>query len=339
MRAVTPALALLAALIVLAACTSSTSTRSPAAVPVGPAPPAALPGGTAPGATNDPSAASCGNPTASLRPKSGPPRAADYATDGSLARILSQGYLTVGIDQSAYPFSYADVADHNRLKGFDIDLVREIAADLFGDPDPNRLRFRVVPNSIREQAVARGQVDIVAKSVTVNCRRRTVVDFSSIYYESGQRVLVLRDSPAAAGDHSKGLTGLPSGTRVCTVAGTTAADAVRATKSLIPVTGDTWADCLIHIQQGQADGAVGDDTIMVGLQAQDRFVELVGPKLTREPYGLEIAKNNPDLVRFVNASLERIRRDGTWLRLYETYVARFIPGAEAATAPEAVYQD
>ncbi|MEU0937935.1 transporter substrate-binding domain-containing protein [Embleya sp. NPDC005971] len=334
-----PPLSLLAVLVLLVSCTSATSASRPAAAPTGAVPTTVAPGGpTGPGTASVP-AASCSDPLASLRPRSGPPRATDYASDGSLAHILRQGFLTVGIDQSSYPFSYADVADHNRLKGFDIDLVREIAADLFGSTDPSRLHFRVLPNNIREQSVANGDVDIVAKSVTVNCGRRALVDFSSVYYESGQRTLVVRDSPAAAADHAKGLIGLPSGTRVCTVAGTTSAEAVRATRGLAPVTGETWADCLVRIQQGQADAAVGDDTIMAGLQAQDRFVQLVGPKLTREPYGLEIAKTRPDLVRFVNASLERIRQDGTWSRLYETYVARYIPESGPVTAPVAVYRD
>lgn len=331
------------ALIVLAALTSCTSARSttsdaPAASPTGRPDAGATAPGFAPGGGTEPPAA-CGNPTASLRPASGPPRAADYRTDGSLTRILERGYLIVGIDQSAYPFGYADVTDHNRLKGFDVDLVREITADLFGGNDPDRLRFRVVPNNIREQSVADGTVDMVAKSVTVNCRRRAVVDFSSIYYESGQRVLIVDDTPAAGADHTKGLAGLPSGTRVCTVGGTTAADAVHATRGLVDVTGDNWTDCLVRIQQGQADAAVGDDTVMAGLQAQDRFIRMVGPKLTREPYGLEIAKGRPDLVRFVNASLERIRRDGTWRRLFDTYLGRYIPESGDATAPEAEYRD
>jgi len=282
----------------------------------------------------------CGDPTASLRPKPGPPRASDYAGDGSLASLLRRGHLTVGIDQSAYPFGYADVID-NQLKGFDIDLVREIAEDLFGGDDPGHLRFRVLPNSIREQAVARGDVDLVAKSVTINCARRATVDFSSTYFESGQRILVLTGTPAAEADHTGGLAALPKSTRMCTVAHTTAAANVVATPGLVSVTGDTWNDCLVHLQQGGADAAVGDDTIMLGLHAQDRHTELVGEKLTHEPYGLEIAKDRPDLVRFVNASLERIRTDGTWLRLYNTHLAPHLPPTSSTppTIPTATYRD
>ncbi|WP_406288457.1 transporter substrate-binding domain-containing protein [Embleya sp. NBC_00896] len=333
-RAPGSAVAVLAALsVVLVSCTPTH--RSAA----GPTDPAAAPGaqGTAAAAPTTSPVASCGEPTASLRPRPGPPDAADYTADGSLARILARGYLTIGIDQSAYPFSYADAVD-NSLQGFDIDLVREIAKDLFGSADSSRLRFRVVPNAVREQSVANGVVDIVAKSVTINCRRRAVVDFSSTYYAAGQRVLVLRGTPADAADHTRGLAGLPPGTRMCTVGGTTAAENVRATRGLVDVSGDTWADCLVRIQQGAADAAVGDDTIMVGLQAQDRYLRLVGPKLSHEPYGLEIAKEHPDLVRFVNASLQRVRADGTWTRLYDTHLARFLP-ADDRVVPQAVYAD
>jgi polar amino acid transport system substrate-binding protein len=324
--------ALVAGLALTAACTSSSrSTAEPSGPPiaVASAPPAVSPATSVP---------PCGDPTASLRPDSGPPRAADYTTDGSLAELLRKGFLTVGIDQSSFPFGYADVLD-NELKGFDVDLAREVATDLFGGADPEHLRFRVLTNSIREQEVALGKVDLVAKSVTINCERRATVDFSSTYYEAGQRVLVLKNTPAAKVDHSRGLAALPKGTRMCTVAHTTAAANVAATPGLVNVDGENWNDCLVRLQQGGADASVGDDTIMLGLHAQDRDTELVGDKLSYEPYGLEISKNRPDLVRFVNASLQRIRQDGTWLDLFNTYLAPHLPTTTIPKIPPATYRD
>nr|WP_237535693.1 transporter substrate-binding domain-containing protein [Streptomyces sp. SID3343] len=326
------AAALVAALTLTAACTSSShsvaeSTPSAVTTPSSPTT-----------ASASASVAPCGEPTASLRPAPGPPRAADYTRDGSLAQLQRKGYLTVGIDQSSYPFGYADVLD-NELRGFDIDLVREIAKDLFGGADPEHLRFRVLPNAIREQSVADGDVDLVAKSVTINCERRAKVDFSSTYYEAGQQVLVLTNTPAAAVDHRGGLGALPKGTRMCTVAKTTAATSVAATPGLVNVNGENWNDCLIRLQQGGADASVGDDTIMLGLHAQDPHTELVGDKLSYEPYGLEISKDRPDLVRFVNASLQRIRQDGTWLALFDTYLAPYVSSQAQRTPPPAAYRD
>jgi polar amino acid transport system substrate-binding protein len=324
------AAALVAALALTAACTSSShSTAEPSRPAITVSAPTVPPSKEVP---------PCGDPTASLRPAPGPPRAADYTQDGSLADLLRKGYLTVGIDQSAYPFGYADVLD-NELKGFDIDLAREVAKDLFGAADPEHLRFRVLPNAIREQSVIQEDVDFVAKSVTINCERRAVVDFSSTYYEAGQQVLALANTPAAKADPRGGLAALPKGTRMCTVSHTTAATSVAATPGLINVDGDNWNDCLVRLQQGGADASVGDDTIMLGLHAQDHHTQFVGDKFTYEPYGLEISKARPDLVRFVNASLQRIRQDGTWSALFNAYVAPHLPPSTIPKIPSATYRD
>ena len=58
------------------------------------------------------------------------------------------------------------------------------------------------------------------------------------------------------------------------------------------------------MQQGRADAVVSDDTLLVGLAAQDPNLELVGEALTEEPYGIGVNQDNVDLVQFVNGVLE-----------------------------------
>ena len=55
-----------------------------------------------------------------------------------------------------------------------------------------------------------------------------------------------------------------------------------------------------------------------------------------EPYGVVKNKSNDDLVRFVNATLERVRTDGTWMRLYDTWL-RLVGPTDGAPAPS--YRD
>jgi polar amino acid transport system substrate-binding protein len=263
----------------------------------------------------------CPDVTKSLRPTGTLPAPTALPAGSTMRAIRDRGFLVVGIDQSTYPFGYVDPVD-NELRGFDIDLLRAVAQAIFGNADADHLQFRVLANKDRAIAVARGDVDIVAETMTINCERRQSVDFSSVYFVAGQRILVQKDGKAENADYSKGLAGLPSSARVCSVPGSTSIVelAKRVPKERI-VEGDTWADCLVKLQQGQAEAITTDDTILAGLKTQDPyFTQVVGEPITYEPYGMAIAQNRPDLVRFVNALLEQMREDGRWQDLYRTYL-------------------
>jgi len=77
-------------------------------------------------------------------------------------------------------------------------------------------------------------------------------------------------------------------------------------------------------------------SILAGMAVQDPNLRIVGPSLEPEPYGIGINKAQDDLVRAVNASLERIRRDGTWLTLYRKWLNVLGP---APRPPEPKYRD
>jgi polar amino acid transport system substrate-binding protein len=120
---------------------------------------------------------------------------------------------------------------------------------------------------------------------------------------------------------------------VCAVSGTTSLSALFALNprpKLFSAT--TWTDCLVMLQQGQVDAISTDDVVLSGLALQDPNVEVVGPSIAVEPYGIGIKKENTDLVRFVNGVLEQIRDDGTWQQFYEARLRTLgpSPGPPAA---------
>ena len=86
------------------------------------------------------------------------------------------------------------------------------------------------------------------------------------------------------------------GQKVCA---TTESDslAVIAANKAIPVPVTYWTDCLVLLQQGDVAAISTDDSILDGLEAQDPWTKLTGPRLTDEPYGLAISKQHPDFVR------------------------------------------
>lgn len=316
------AIAVLAAAMSVAACGSSSAPPPSASI----APVEVRPAG-AQEVTEMPAArrADCDR-EASLRP--GPLPAPGAMPPGSpMAAIADRGRLVVGVDQNTYLFGYRNPAT-GRLEGFDIDVAREIARRIFGDPD--RVDLRVVDASQRESALESGQVDMVVRTYSITCERKENVAFSTVYYYANQRIL----APNGSGIDSAAAL---AGKRVCAVSGTTSLSALFALDPRPTLVGaKTWTDCLLMLQQGQVDAISTDDAVLAGLKAQDPTVELVGPSLGVEPYGVGIKKGEDDLVRFVNGALEQMRVDGTWQRLYDTWLSGLGP---SPGPPAARYQD
>ena len=269
-----------------------------------------------PARTAAPAATSC-DPTASLRP-SGPPR----VIPGSfMARIRARGYLIAGVDQSTYHFGYLNPRN-GKIEGFDIDMVHAVAAAIFGDPD--KVQFKAISDAQRIPDVRSGAVDIVAHTMTINCERLQQVDFSTVYFDAGQRVLVEANSPA------RSLADL-GGKRVCATKGSTSIANIRAAPSHpVPVPVPFWTDCLVLLQQGGVAAISTDDSILDGLAAQDPWTKIVGPRFTSEPYGLAISKQHPDFVQFVNAVLQRLRANGQWAASYAHWVGTPVPAPPPA---------
>lgn len=257
--------------------------------------------------------------TASLRPSAG----VGPATEA----IRRRGRLIVGIDQNTNPLSFRDPVT-GELEGFSVDLSREIARDLLGDP--GKVDFRLLTEPDRIPAVRDRAVDILTKATSVTCPRAEQIAFSTVYFEGHQRLLV----PRGSGVH--GPADL-AGKRVCSgLATTSIATVARAIPTAVVVGVQNFDDCLVALQQGQVDAASTDDSLLVGMAAQDPNLEIVGPSLESEPYGIGVNKSQPDLVRAVNAALERIRRDGTWVSLYRKWFGLLGP---APNPPRPKYRD
>jgi polar amino acid transport system substrate-binding protein len=259
--------------------------------------------------------ATCNPKASSLRP-AGPPQ----VTSGSfMAKIRARGYLIAGVDQSTYHFGFLNPLD-GQIEGFDIDMIRAVAQAIFGNPD--KVRFKAISDAQRIPDVTSGAVDIVAHTMTITCARLQQVDFSTVYFDAAQRVLVLKNSAATD------LAGL-AGQKVCATIGSDSLAVISAAKATA-VAVPYWTDCLVLLQQGDVAAISTDDSILSGLAAQDPWTKLIGPRLTDEPYGLAISRQHPDFVRFVNAVLAQLRTNGRWAASYAHWVGTPVPAPPPA---------
>ncbi|GAA1552052.1 glutamate ABC transporter substrate-binding protein [Kribbella lupini] len=217
------------------------------------------------------------------------------------------------------------------IEGFDIDMVREVARAIFGDPNKVELVVISSPQRIPVLQNKASKIDIVARNMTINCARWQQIAFSAEYYRSGQKTLVQRDSPA------KSLADL-SGKTVCAPAGSTSLDNLNKYKDrgVKAITADTDTGCLVLFQQGKADGITGDDTVLAGEAAQDPYARIIpNERISDEPYGLGIPRGNIDFVKFVNGVLAQMKADGRWKASYDKWLAPTLGPAPAP--PVALY--
>ncbi|MEV0895596.1 transporter substrate-binding domain-containing protein [Actinoplanes sp. NPDC049802] len=275
-----------------------------------------------------PSAAPAPNcdPRASLRPRGTLPAPGAMPSGTSMARIAANGRLVVGIDQNAYLFGFRD-PESGELVGFEIDMAREVARAIFGDP--GKVQFRAITTADRIPVLQRREVDMVIRTMTMTCERWQQVAFSTEYIASRQRLLVRK------GEGIKDFADLGN-RKVCATRGSTSIRTIAAQPSKpVPVSTDSTLDCLVLLQQRQVDAVSTIDILLAGLAAQDPTTEVIGAPVSDEPAGIGIPKENEDMVRFVNGVLEKMRADGTWTRVYDKWLrSRLGP----ASPPVAVYR-
>ncbi len=293
----------LAAAVVLAGCGQTAPVATVPGVTLAPPTPAGMEE-AAPEAVQIPEPES--DCTASLRPFQTKGEAQD-----AVANIRNRGRLIVGLDIGSNLFSFRDPIT-GEITGFDVDIAGEVARDIFGTP--SQVEYRILSSAGRISALQNDQVDIVVKTMSITCDRKEKVNFSTVYLSANQRILAPRDSAISQASDL-------GGKRVCAVTGTTSLQRIQQI-SPPPVIVEvvTWADCLVALQQRQVDAVSTDDSILAGLVSQDPYLHIVGPSMAKEPYGIGINKENTGLVRFVNGTLERIRRDGTWNTLYRKWL-------------------
>ncbi|MEU5168548.1 glutamate ABC transporter substrate-binding protein [Streptomyces mutomycini] len=274
------------------------------------------------------------------------PEASVPASDAdgpSIEKIKQRGKLIAGVDQNSFQWGYRN-PESRTLEGFDIDLVRAIAEDILGDRDA--VIFRAIPTNQRIAALEHDKVDVVVRTMTINCERAGQVAFSTAYFQAGQQVLAPKESSIEGYDKSL------KGKRVCTAEGSTAYDALNEDsfgavfrdehdetgldEDLLTV--PNQLDCLVRLQLGEVDAVVTDNALAAGQAAQDPAVELKGDKpFTTEYYGVAAKLGADDLVARVNHVLDDYRRggdDSPWMTSYREWLATGLPGITGPPAPK-----
>jgi glutamate transport system substrate-binding protein len=210
------------------------------------------------------------------------------------------------------PFGFKN-PQSGEVEGFDVDMGRFIAEELGVEP-----KFIEAISDNRIPFLEKGTVDLILSTMTINAERDTEIDFSEPYYIAQGRILVPK------GSDIMGLKDL-AGNSVCTALGSTYEETIReqapdADLKLV----DTYSECLELLQNKAIDAISTDDVILTGMIIQDDTLQMVGDRLTTEPYGVGIKEGDSQLKRFVDRVLRQVEEDGRWEETYQKWVGRHI---------------
>ncbi|MGW6738159.1 glutamate ABC transporter substrate-binding protein [Streptomyces sp. NPDC055013] len=194
------------------------------------------------------------------------------------------------------------------FSGFDVDVATYVAKELGYEPD--QIEFVETKSADRENALARGDVKLIAATYSITDERKEKVDFAGPYLLAHQDLLVKTDSDISEA------TDL-NGKNLCSVTGSTSAQNVKkdfAPKANLKETGG-YSECIAGLQSGSVDALTTDDSILAGYAAQEQYkgkFKLAGLKLSNENYGIGVKKGDTETVNKVNAALEKMVQDKSW---------------------------
>jgi polar amino acid transport system substrate-binding protein len=171
-----------------------------------------------------------------------------------------------------------------------------------------------VTTPAREPALTSDRVDMVIATFTYTVDRDTRIDFSRAYYKATGRLLVANSAPN---------TYLPqlAGKTISTTTGSIYDRWVKnCFKDTKVVATDGFTNALLEFRNGRADALMWDDTVLVGVAAQDRSLKLTSDKFLALPYGIGIKQGNTALKRWIDSRLEVMRKRDTFVKILKDQI-------------------
>lgn len=232
------------------------------------------------------------------------------ATVGGVA-LVKKGQLTTCTNLPYPPFQ---LEQNGQVVGFDIDLVGLVAKELGVPQKVIDTPFETIKGGA---ALNAGKCDVAAAGMSIKPERAKFIDFSIPYFNAAQALMASRESGISSLDDVQ-----KRKLKLGALAGTTGEDVVKG-KGFDPRSFDNAQAELDALRTRQVDVIVQDDPVVRYWlkDTANRDFALVTELRTDQQYGFAVRKDrNPALLRMINETIERAKRDGTYERIYEKWM-------------------
>lgn len=212
--------------------------------------------------------------------------------------------ITIASDCTWPPMEF--VNSDKQIVGFSVDLMKACAEAAGYD-----VKIKNVAWDGIFAGLAAGKYDAISSSVTINEKRKKVMDFSVPYFEVKQAVVTNKDSDA------KALSDF-NGKKVGAQIGTTGYFAVKAVEGLTPKSYDEIGLAMEDLYNGRLSAVVCDDPIAADFALQQEEyakklkIAFVVKSDNPEYLGVAVKKGNKEVLELINKGLAAVMADGTY---------------------------
>lgn len=224
------------------------------------------------------------------------------AIAAELADIRERGYLVVAVKDNWRPLGFQDAT--GAIVGLEIDIARELATAVLGDP--NAIELRPVTNQERLATILSDEVDLLIAGLTMTPARMRVVSFSVPYYLDGLG-LITYQGPLDLDHILPGPIAILNGS-----------DGISALRYQLPeamlVGVESYQEAQAVLVSGEAAAFAGDVTVLTGWVQEEPQFQLLANVFSAEPLAIAMPKGvqHRELRRLVNNVLMDWHDNG-WL--------------------------
>ncbi|MBM0065976.1 transporter substrate-binding domain-containing protein [Alkalicoccobacillus gibsonii] len=238
--------------------------------------------------------------------------ASEEGGESTLAKIEDRDKFVVGVKFDTNLFGLKDPAS-GEVNGFDIDIAKAIAGDILGDEE--KIEFVEVTSKTRIPLLNNGKIDAIIATMTISEERAKEVNFSDVYFEAGQSLLVEKGSDIQSIDDVDGDT-----TVLAVKGATSGANLLELKPEATVLELENYQEAFLALKAGQGQALTTDNSILYGMAEQDDNYEVVGGTFTDEPYGIAIKKGDDEFTEKVNEVLADLKESGEYDAIYEEWI-------------------
>ncbi|SFB89097.1 polar amino acid transport system substrate-binding protein [Brevinema andersonii] len=221
--------------------------------------------------------------------------------------LKKQDILYVGTDAEFPPFEYID---QDKIVGFDIDLINEIAKFIKKDIKIMNISFDGLIPALQSK-----KVDLIISGMTITEDRRKSVAFSQVYYTSREQMIILNKTTTDINT----LEDLQN-KKVGVVLGFTGDILISEMKYVNVERFNNVSSAILALQAQKVDALVIDFETAHNYVSVHSDLKLVATSSTQEDYAIALRLQDQELLEKINEAITKLKDHGTIGTLYKKYL-------------------